>query len=78
MAIRFRNADALDASRRSMGSQRLREDPNGSPASPNTPHQWVRVYARLKGSPGGSPSKTLGVAIVLLAIIIALMIAFVR
>jgi hypothetical protein len=40
--------------------------------------QRVRAYGRLGGSPRFPPSKTLGAAIVLLTVVMALIIAFVR
>jgi hypothetical protein len=39
--------------------------------SSNTPQRRVSVYERL-GGPGGSPAKTIGIAVVLLIILIAI------
>jgi hypothetical protein len=49
------------------------------PASPppGTPQRRVGVYERL-GRVGGSPAKTIGIAVVLLIIVIALIMALVR
>jgi hypothetical protein len=78
MAIRIPNVDASHQSRRSMGPQGAREALDSSAVGPTTPHRRVGMYERLGGLPSFVPSKTLGAAVVFLAMIIALIIAFVR
>jgi hypothetical protein len=45
--------------------------------APRTPHRRVGVYERL-GRAGGSPAKTIGIAMVLLIILIVMITALVR
>jgi hypothetical protein len=45
--------------------------------TPRTPQQRVGIYERL-GRPGGSPAKTIGIAVVLLIILIAIITALTR
>jgi hypothetical protein len=45
--------------------------------TPRTPHRRVGVYERL-GRAGGSPAKTIGIAVVLLIILIAIIMALAR
>jgi hypothetical protein len=78
MAIRIDNAEASHLAPRSMDSKYAFNTPDHPSLSRNTSHRTVNG----SDSPGGarrfSPSKTLGVTIVVLAIVIALIVAFVR
>ncbi len=42
--------------------------------TPHTPQRQVRIYERL-GRAGGSPAKTIGIAVVILIILIAIIMA---
>jgi hypothetical protein len=78
MAREILNVDATHQNHRGTGMERGRvasDDPvRGSTAD----DRQVGVYERLGSSPRSSPSKTLGAAIMLLTVVIALIIAFMR
>jgi hypothetical protein len=78
MARSILNVDATRRNHQETGMQRdgvASDDPaRGSTAG----DRRVRIYGRLGDSPRFSPSKTLGAAIVLLTVVMALIIAFVR
>jgi hypothetical protein len=48
------------------------------PSSPNAPRRRVGVYERLRGPAGGSPTRMLGIGVVVLVILIVLMLVLTR
>jgi hypothetical protein len=78
MARRIPNADTTARSSRLIAQQGSRNGTDGHGASPTIPHRRVGVYERVGRLTGTSSAMTVGAAIVFLAIILALIIAFVR
>jgi hypothetical protein len=78
MARGIPNVDAASQNHRETGIERGRVVSDDPARRSIADDRRVRMYGRLEGLPRFPPSKTLGTAIVLLAIVIALIIAFVR
>ena len=78
MARQIPNADATDRGGRFMGQPGSRKSTEGCGASHTRPHRRVGGYERVGRLARASSAMTLGTAIVLLAIMLALIIAFVR
>jgi hypothetical protein len=78
MARGILNIDATHQNHREAGMERGRVASDDPARGSTADGRRVRVYRHLGGSPQFSPSKTLGAAIVLLTVVIALIIAFVR
>ena len=78
MARGILHIDATHQNHRGTGRGRDRVAADDPARGPTADDRRVGVYGSLVGSPRFSPSKTLGAAIVLLTVVIALIIAFVR
>jgi hypothetical protein len=72
------DVDAAPQNHREIGVERGRVAAADSARRSTMDDRRARIYGRLEGLPRFAPSKTLGTAIVLLAVVIALIIAFVR
>ncbi len=78
MARQIPNADTTDRDGRFMGQPGSRNGTDGRGASHTMLHRRVGVYERVGRLTRTSSAMTVGAAIVLLAIMLALIIAFVR
>jgi hypothetical protein len=78
MAREILNVDATHQNHRGTGMERDRVASDDPARDSTADDRRAGVYERLGSSPRFSPSKTLGAAIVLLTVLIALIIAFVR